>query len=268
MGETIFYYPANLQDRGKILFWSTNVFFFDLIFAVSALLLALTARRFFLLYIAFLVLFLTIDVGEMTIAGVIKVGSSFLFKGQTQTWKNKTQKSLQFSRIDNTGVLIAGQPIERQYAFWRLTPYNLSVLPDSSVAELVRQLTAVLSSVNGLELFITDAAEDVEDNLAFLQKRLESETVPQIRALLEKDMEALTEMSYSSATSRDFLAIYRLPQGQIETDAALRRIGKALDDAALGARRLPKDEVKKVLAAYFGVPYGNKIPDVDGAQLL
>ena len=71
--------------------------------------------------------------------------------------------------------------------FFCIRPTNLSVLPAEGVTERIYALLAVLKSMEEVELLALNASESFDGNKAFYHARLERETEPAVRRLLEQD---------------------------------------------------------------------------------
>lgn len=154
--------------------------------------------------------------------------------------------------------------------FFQVAPINISVLSQANVRLYVRHLMTALSALPELELCCTDASECFDDNKAYLQKRLQEETNPKIRALLKKDIAFLDRAQTEMSTARQFLFLLRCKGMKAEqVFQTANRVEKLLADQNFEVHRLRKQEIKRFLAISFGTSMeGDKLPDVDGAQYL
>ena len=80
--------------------------------------------------------------------------------------------------------------------------------------------------------------------------RREEEPVPEIRALLQKDIEHLDAIQSSSASSREFVLVLPV-EGQAVEDGSLRQMEKALCDHGIPVRLAEREDVKRLLAIYY-----------------
>ena len=65
----------------------------------------------------------------------------------------------------------------------------------------IHSLTNVLKGMAEVEILATDSKESYQDNRSFYRKRLEEETNPAIRALLEADCTHLDSVQTSMASA-------------------------------------------------------------------
>lgn len=153
---------------------------------------------------------------------------------------------------------------------FQVAPINISVLSQANVRLCVRHLMTVLAAFPELELCCTDASECFDDNKAYLQKRLQEETNPKIRALLKRDIAFLDRAQTEMSTARQFLFLLRCKGMKAEqVFQTANRVEKLLAEQNFEVHRLRKPEIKRFLAISFGTSMeGDKLPDVDGAQYL
>ena len=72
--------------------------------------------------------------------------------------------------------------------FYLIRPDNLSVLSPEVIRSRIRSLTVLLSTQSSLELLALDSRESFQQNKEYYRDRLEEETAPEVRALLERDL--------------------------------------------------------------------------------
>lgn len=68
----------------------------------------------------------------------------------------------------------------------------------------------VLKGMAELEFLCLNSRESYEDNKRFLRNRMELETNPAVRRLLEQDLVHLNRIQVQMATAPEFLVIIRL----------------------------------------------------------
>lgn len=93
--------------------------------------------------------------------------------------------------------------------FFLVSPTNISVLSHTNIEIKIRHLMMVLSAIPDIEITCTDSCECFDDNQVYLQGRLHEERNPQVRQLLEQDMDMLDRAQAEMATARQFLFISR-----------------------------------------------------------
>ena len=136
--------------------------------------------------------------------------------------------------------------------FFRIRPTNLSVLPAEGITERVHALLAVLKSMEEVELLALNASESFDGNKAFYRARLEQETEPAVRRLLEQDAQHLDRIQVSMASARQFFLVLRL-RGHSDTDILpyLARVEKSIRDCGFRVKRADERMIKRVLSLYF-----------------
>ena len=154
--------------------------------------------------------------------------------------------------------------------FFHIRPTNLSVLPAEGITERVYALLAVLKSMEEVELLALNASESFDGNKAFYRARLEQETEPAVRRLLEQDAQHLDCIQISMASARQFFLVLRL-RGHSDTDTLpyLARVEKSIRDCGFRVKRANEQALKRVLALYFTQNVTAAEPDdIDGERWL
>ena len=152
--------------------------------------------------------------------------------------------------------------------FFHIRPTNLSVLPAEGVTERIHALLAVLKSMEEVELLALNASESFDGNKAFYRARLERETEPAVRRLLEQDAQHLDRIQVSMASARQFFLVLRL-RGHSDTDILpyLSRVEKSIRDCGFRVKRADERMIKRVLALYFTQNVTAAEPDdIDGER--
>ena len=152
--------------------------------------------------------------------------------------------------------------------FFHVTPSNISVLSPANVEDKVRQLSVVLSSVDGVEIVCLDSTERFDDNKAHLIRSYEREQNPKVKELLKQDVAFLEEIQMEMATARRFMFIVRCKNlSPVQTFHRANGIQKILSNQGFDTHRFSKEEIKRFLALYFEASmFGEQMPDIDGAQ--
>lgn len=155
--------------------------------------------------------------------------------------------------------------------FYNISPTNISVLSHDNIEIKIHHLKQVLSLFPSMEIVCTDSAECFDENKLYLQKRISEEPSPQIRDVLEKDLQFLDQAQVEMASARQFVLVVRCKNGMkqeqiFQTD---NNVSKLVAEQSFEIRRLKKEDIKRFLAIYFGASMsGEAIPDVDGLQYL
>ena len=142
------------------------------------------------------------------------------------------------------------------------------MLPPEVIANKIRDLSLLLSSVPELEIMAIDSCECFDENKAYLRRRLAEEKNQAVRKLLEADLAFMDEIQAGMSSAREFLFIYRFrKENEEQLFSLINRIGKAIADHGFMAHRLEKAEIKRMLGLYFGTSIaGGDIPDVEYSQ--
>ena len=136
--------------------------------------------------------------------------------------------------------------------YFMIKPTNISVLSEESISARIYALMTVLKGMAELEFLCLNSRESYEDNKHFLRNRMELETNPAVRRLLEQDLAHLDRIQVQMATAREFLVIIRLRnEKESEIFPYLSRIEKTLREQGFIAKRADKEDIKRLLAVYF-----------------
>ena len=152
--------------------------------------------------------------------------------------------------------------------FFIIQPTNISVLPQAGIEARILSLLNVLRSQQEVELLAMNSRESFENNKAFYQARMEQETSPKIRELLEKDRAHLDEIQVLSTLAREFYLVLRLT-GKKERSVLpyLSRIEKSIQDSGFTVRVANKEDLKRMLAVYYAQDVTTEhFQDFDGQQ--
>ena len=174
-----------------------------------------------------------------------------------------TQDLLGVKHFSRNGIQTDGHG---ELAYFIITPTNISVLSRASVAQKIHELTQLLAAKPDIEFMCVDARENFDDNKRFLDERKYAETNPAVRALIEKDRKFLDDIQLEMSTAREFLFVVRLRNESDEQSFAnLNRIEKVINGQGFACRRAEHEDVKRILARYFGASVDDKpLDDVDG----
>ena len=178
-----------------------------------------------------------------------------------------TQDLLGVKHFSRNGIQTDGHG---ELAYFIITPTNISVLSRASVAQKIHELTQLLAAKPDIEFMCVDARENFDDNKRFLDERKDAETNPAVRALIEKDRKFLDDIQLEMSTAREFMFVVRLRNESDEQSFSnLNRIEKVINGQGLACRRAEHEDVKRILARYFGANIDDKpLDDVDGETVV
>ena len=158
-----------------------------------------------------------------------------------------TRQLMGIQRLTPHGVTTA----HGELVFFLIRPDNLTVLSEDGIRVRVTALANLLRSESAVELLALDSRESFQRNKEFYQVRLEQETIPALRTLLEQDIRHLEAIQSASASSREFLLVMRLEEKEAADERGLRQLEKALCDHGVRVQLAEAQDVKRLLAVYY-----------------
>ncbi len=167
---------------------------------------------------------------------------------QKEKQKQSTRELMGINEITDYSIKTpAGELV-----YFIIRPTNISVLSDTSVSARIYALMTVLKGIAEIEMLCLNSKENFDENKQYLKKRIDKETNPVIRKLLQQDSSNLDRMQVQMATAREFLIIIRL-KNEKEADIFpyLSRIEKSLKDQGFTARRADNTDIKRLLGVYY-----------------
>ena len=162
-----------------------------------------------------------------------------------------------------------------ELVYFIIHPTNISVLSETSVSARIYALMTVLKGIAEIEMLCLNSKENFDENKQYLKNRMQVESNPAIRNLLQQDSSNLDRMQVQMATAREFLIIIRLKNETQKSkwDNAsdvfpyLSRIEKSLKDQGFTARRADKMDIKRLLGVYYEQNVTTeKFEDFDGER--
>ena len=176
-----------------------------------------------------------------------------------------TRQLMGIVRITPHGV----QTESGERAFYLIRPDNLSVLSPEVIQSRIRSLTVLLSTQPSLEILALDSRESFQRNKEYYQRRIEEESAPEVRALLEEDLEHLETIQFSSASSREFVPVLPLDEKVGADESTLRQLEKSICDRGLSVRLAEEQDVKRLLAIYYQQDLTTEVfRDFDGEEFV
>ena len=157
-----------------------------------------------------------------------------------------------------------------EVVMYQVAPTNISVLSPANIEAKIHNLAVLISTVPNLGIICSDSSECFDANKSYLQARLETETNPCVRILLEKDIEFLDSIQVEMATARQFFFVARfknLKPSQVFSEST--QIEKSIAAQGFEVKRMRKPDIKRFLALYFDAYMnGELMPDYDGEPYL
>ena len=157
-----------------------------------------------------------------------------------------------------------------EVVMYQVAPTNISVLSPANIEAKIHNLAVLISTVPNLGIICSDSSECFDANKSYLQARLETETNPCVRILLEKDIEFLDSIQVEMATARQFFFVARfknLKASQVFSEST--QIEKSIAAQGFEVKRMQKPDIKRFLALYFDAYMnGELMPDYDGEPYL
>lgn len=170
--------------------------------------------------------------------------------------KRKLKRTLQYTRqfvgaktFDKDRLITYGKGT---LAFFKITPVNISVLSHVNIESKIRRFMMVLSAMPNIEVCCLDSSECFDDNIIYLEKRIQEEENYEVRKLLQKDLNFLDQIQLETATARTFMFVIRFrteTKEQIAT--AMKRTRKLIMEQGFETVLATRDEIKRTLAIYF-----------------
>ncbi len=165
--------------------------------------------------------------------------------------RNKTSTRKLLNLNEFTGFSLRGWN-KTDYLYYKLTPFNLSVMSDLSIKVEMLKLSNILKQLDKINIFCINGKENFEENKNYIYKKIEQEESPAIRKLLQADYDSFDDMLINTATNRIFLLSIPIHQNSVmELKPYIRRIEKTISEAGWSVNRLTKDEIKQILAIYL-----------------
>ena len=190
-----------------------------------------------------------------------------------QKWKERkrlkqrqsTRQLMGIRKLLPHGVAIPGGSL----VFFLIHPDNLSVLSAEVIRQRVTALSNLFRAEEQVEVLGLDSRESFQQNQVYYQTRLEEETTPKIRELLQKDISYLDEIQTTSASSREFVLVLRMEEQAALDEGGLRQKEKSLCDHGISVRLAEEQDVKRLLVSYYlhdADP--ESLEDVDGERVV
>ena len=179
--------------------------------------------------------------------------------------QQSTRQLMGITRITEHGVSTSNG----DYVFFMVRPDNLSVLSEDAIRQRVGNLSNLLGNRDEVTLMALDSRASFLRNKLFYQARLEEETEPAIRRLLQMDLEQLDEIQASSASKREFVISMRVTSKESNDPAVLHQMEKSISNENIPVRLAERADIKRLLSVYYlNDAAVTAVEDVDGEQAV
>ena len=178
--------------------------------------------------------------------------------------QQSTRQLMGITRITEHGVSTSNG----DYVFFMVRPDNLSVLSEDAIRQRVGNLSNLLGNRDEVTLMALDSRASFQNNKLFYQARLEEETEPAIRRLLQVDLEQLDEIQTSSASKREFVIALRVTSKESNDPAVLHQMER-ISNENIPVRLAEWADIKRLLSVYYLHDAAvTTVEDVDGEQAV
>ena len=145
--------------------------------------------------------------------------------------------------------------------FFRVEPSNLSVLSETSIRTKIINLAKLAKVMGGIQMYALDDRENYSANRKFIRDRIDEETIPEIRQILEKEEKYIKTIEADSSSARI------VPQLETKIMNELNHFKQLASQSQLSVQQLNKEDIKKLLAVYFKHDTtSDTFPDIDGGD--
>lgn len=184
---------------------------------------------------------------------------------ESRRQQQSTRQLMGITRITEHGVSTPNG----DYVFFLIRPDNLSVLSEEAIRQRVGNLANLISNRDEVTLMALDSRASFQNNKLFYQARLEEETEPAIRRLLQVDLEQLDEIQTSSASKREFVIALRVTSKESDDPVVLHQMEKSISNENIPVRLAERADIKRLLSVYYlNDAAVTAVEDVDGEQAV
>ena len=184
---------------------------------------------------------------------------------ESRRQQQSTRQLMGITRITEHGVSTPNG----DYVFFLIRPDNLSVLSEEAIRQRVGNLANLISNRDEVTLMALDSRASFQNNKLFYQARLEEETEPAIRRLLQVDLEQLDEIQTSSASKREFVIALRVTSKESDDPVVLHQMEKSISNENIPVRLAERADIKRLLSVYYlNDAAVTTVEDVDGEQAV
>lgn len=117
--------------------------------------------------------------------------------------KNSVQELLSIQYFTKYGLMTE----HGEMVFFQIAPTNISVLSYENIERKINHLQGLISMHPDMEIVCTDSCECFDGNREYLRRRALEESNRQVRSILEKDREMLSQMQSEMSNARQFYLV-------------------------------------------------------------
>ena len=138
--------------------------------------------------------------------------------------------------------------------FFKIQPYNLAVLSNDVIENKIDAFTEILKVMDEMSIFCLDGSEDFSSNKNNLKRRINEETNPAIKKLLQKE----------------YLLAFRILQHRKKEDMVkLHHMISNAKDTGLMISQYTREDIMKLMQIYHKQDNTTDyLFDVDGEQYI
>ena len=181
-----------------------------------------------------------------------------------RTNKRSTRELIGIEQILDYGIRTASGDT----AFFIIKPTNIGVLPAGSITERVQGLVKVIRTVGDVELMALNSWESFQQNKNFYRERMEKETLPAVRDMLQQDCAQLDEMQGKLSTAREFYIVVHIPR-EMDVDQFLSDTEQQINEFGFKGKLAVRNDLKRILSVYYEQNVTSEVlQDYDGEYWL
>ena len=177
---------------------------------------------------------------------------------------HSTRQLMGIERLTDHGVCTP----EGELAFFLVKPDNLSVLSPDGVRARVESLVNLIKGTEAMQIIALDSQESFQRNRDWYRLRMEQETEPKVRELLQKDMGHLDLVQSATISTREFAFIIVLSKEGRDRQSRLLELEKSIQDRRFRVRLAGREDVKRILAAYYRQAAQEQFENFDGERAV
>lgn len=162
--------------------------------------------------------------------------------------KTSTRKLINLKKVNDNSIV--GYNKVREFYF-KVIPFNLSVLSQSNIEDKIMCLMNVIKSVDGIELVCMNSRENFDSNKNYYASRIKEEPNLIIKELLKLDIKMLDDIQIDTATSRIFLVCIKIKNKELQLNTYINTISKTLMSNGFSCILLDKNQLLSLISIYY-----------------
>ena len=150
--------------------------------------------------------------------------------------------------------------------FFKIEPSNLAVLSPTNIRTKILNLASLAKSMGGMQIYALDDRENYSENRKYLRNRIDQETNPAVRYILEQEDLYVKSIEADASSARLFLLAFAIHPAQATKELnQLSHLRALAAQSNLTVQPLGKEDVKRMIAVYFHHDAtSDSLPDLDG----